>query len=68
MQSRIDFWANGTYYGAPTYSAAMYPMTMFFNGNDAITLEMISGGVVDLIEKVGDDPGAGWTDENGNMD
>ena len=66
LQSRIDFWANGTYYGGTDPdSAAMYPMTMFFNGNDAITLEMIGGGVVDLIGKVGDDPGAGWTDENG---
>lgn len=66
LQSKIDFWANGTYYGGTDPdSAAMYPMTMFFNGNDAITLEMIGGVVVDLIGKVGDDPGAGWTDANG---
>ena len=66
LQSKIDFWGNGTYYGGTDPdSAAMYPMTMFFNGNDAITLEMIGGVVVDLIGKVGDDPGAGWTDANG---
>ena len=66
LQSLIDFWANGVYYsGTDPDSAAMYPNTMFFNGNDAITLDLIGFGVIDLIGKVGDDPGAGWTDGNG---
>lgn len=66
LQGLIDFWANGEYYGGTDPdSAAMYPMTMFFNGNDAITLERIGLGVVDLIGRVGEDPGAGWTDSNG---
>ena len=66
LQSMINLWANGTYYGGTDPdSAAMYPMTMFFNGNDAITLERIGLGVVDLIGRVGEDPGAGWTDSNG---
>ena len=42
-------------------------MTMFFNGNDAITLELIGGNVIDLIGKVGEDPGAGWTSGDGEI-
>ena len=68
LQSMIDFWANGTYYsGTDPDSAATYPMTMFFNGNDAITLELIGGNVIDLIGKVGEDPGAGWTSADGEI-
>ena len=34
---------------------------MYFNGNDAVTLERISNGViVDIIGVVGEDPGKGW--------
>ena len=37
---------------------------MYFNGNDAVSLEKISDGtIVDLIGKVGEDPGDGWTDD-----
>ena len=36
---------------------------MYFNGNDAVSLEKISDGTIcDLIGKVGEDPGSGWTD------
>ena len=68
LQSKIDFWANGVYYsGTDPDSAAIYPMTMFFNGNDAVTLELIGSGIVlDIIGKVGEDPGAAWTDGSGN--
>jgi len=69
LQSRIDFWANGIYYsGTDPDSAAMYPMALFFNGNDAITLERIGLGVADLIGRVGENPGdaAGWADDEGN--
>ncbi len=66
LQGAIDFWANGTYYsGTDPDSAAIYPMTMFYNGNDAVTLEIIGGGLVDLFGRVGEDPGAGWSDSNG---
>tara|TARA_B100000902_G_C27312499_1_gene919238 strand:+ start:2354 stop:3334 length:981 start_codon:yes stop_codon:yes gene_type:complete len=68
LQSKIDFWANGNYYqGTDPDSVAVYPMTMFFNGNDAITLELIGAGIIlDIIGKVGEDPGASWTDGSGN--
>ena len=37
--------------------------TMYFNGNDAITLE--SGtGIIDIFGKIGEDPGVAWGDEN----
>lgn len=37
---------------------------MYFNGNDAVSLEKISNGtIVDLIGKVGEDPGDGWSDD-----
>ena len=36
---------------------------MFYNGDDAITLEKTDGTVVDIIGKVGEDPGSAWTDD-----
>jgi hypothetical protein len=40
-----------------------YPTPMYFNGNDAMTLETITGVVVDIFGKYGDDPGNnGWND------
>ena len=40
-----------------------YPTPMYFNGNDAMTLETITGTVVDIFGKYGDDPGNnGWND------
>lgn len=34
----------------------------YFNGDDAVTLELIAGGVyVDIIGKIGEDPGVAWT-------
>ena len=40
---------------------------MYFNGNDAVTLEILGAGiVVDLIGKVKEDPGASWSDSDGN--
>ena len=67
LQSLIDFWSNGVYYsGTDPDSAAMYPQTMFFNGNDAIVLSKIGVGLVDVFGKVGEDPGVAWTDNDGN--
>jgi len=38
-----------------------YPTAMYFNGNDALTLETITGDVVDIFGKTGTDPGSnGW--------
>jgi len=40
-----------------------YPTAMYFNGNDALTLEKITGEVVDIFGKTGYDPGSnGWND------
>lgn len=40
-----------------------YPTPMYFNGNDAMTLETITGDVVDIFGKIGTDPGSnGWND------
>jgi len=38
--------------------------TMYFNGDDAMALEKTNGGLVDLIGKIGEDPGTGWTDDS----
>ncbi len=37
---------------------------MYFNGNDAIALRTQSGELIDLIGKIGEDPGTGWTDDS----
>lgn len=40
-----------------------YPTPMYFNGDDALTLEKVTGGVVDIFGKTFDDPGPnGWND------
>ena len=39
--------------------------TMYFNGNDAFTLETTFGDILDIIGKVGENPGEAWTDETG---
>ena len=41
--------------------------TMYFNGNDAFTLETLSSEVIDVIGKIGEDPGDGWADDNSNI-
>ena len=68
LQSKVDLFLNPIYYfGTDADSAAAFPTTMYFNGNDAITLELLGTGIVlDLIGKVGEDPGASWTDSDGN--
>lgn len=38
--------------------------TMYFNGNDAMALHRKSGELVDLIGKIGENPGTGWTDDS----
>ncbi|MAJ97772.1 MAG: hypothetical protein CMD07_00620 [Flavobacteriales bacterium] len=44
----------------PSYDCAMY-----FNGNDAVTLETVSGDFIDIFGKIGEDPGLGWSDGTG---
>ena len=68
LQSKIDLFLNPIYYfGTNADSSAAYPTTMYFNGNDAVTLEILGAGIViDLIGKVGEDPGASWSDSDGN--
>ncbi|MBE0640001.1 MAG: lamin tail domain-containing protein [Bacteroidales bacterium] len=38
--------------------------TMYFNGNDAVALVRRTGEMVDLIGKIGENPGTGWTDDS----
>jgi len=38
--------------------------TMYFNGNDAMSLQKSNGQIVDLIGKIGENPGVGWTDDS----
>ena len=67
LQGKIDLFINPIYYtGSDPAEALENPNTMYFNGNDAITLEPIGGFPVDIFGKVGFDPGASWTDESGN--
>ena len=49
----------------PDYNTG--PTTMYFNGNDAVTLETASGDILDIIGKIGEDPGDGWTDASGKI-
>jgi hypothetical protein len=65
--------SNGGYWSLPIddelydlgdlHCSGDYPTPMYFNGNDALTLETITGVVVDIFGKYGDDPGEnGWND------
>lgn len=38
--------------------------TMYFNGNDAMALRKKTGELVDLIGKIGENPGLGWTNDS----
>jgi hypothetical protein len=40
--------------------------TMYFNGNDAVTLENLAGDILDIIGKIGEDPGEAWSDASGH--
>ncbi len=37
---------------------------MYFNGNDAVTLEKTNGSIIDIFGIVGQDPGQAWTDNS----
>ncbi len=52
------FYARGDF-----HCSGIYPAPMYFNGDDAMTLEKVTGQVVDIFAKTGDDPGNnGWND------
>ena len=51
--SSLDLHCNGDYDANSTF---------YFNGDDAITLEK-GGDIIDIFGKVGEDPGAAWTDD-----
>ena len=50
------------YNACDLHCSGIYPTPFYFNGDDAITLEK-DGGIIDIIGKVGEDPGAAWTDD-----
>ena len=54
LMKRVDL------YICPNYEDG----TMYFNGNDAVTLETSTGDILDIIGKIGEDPGEAWGDEN----
>jgi hypothetical protein len=46
---------------ADTFMSGAYPGPLFYNGNDAVTLEKTDGTLVDIIGVKGQDPGQSWT-------
>lgn len=63
---------NGGYWSLPIsdelyalgdlHCSGIYPTPMYFNGDDAITLETTTGGVIDIFGKIGEQPENGWND------
>jgi len=61
---------NGGYWSLPIsqelynigdfHCSGIYPTPMYFNGDDALTLETITGGVIDIFGKIGEQPQNGW--------
>ena len=66
-----SFWVS-TYWSVPVdpvfynacgiHGSGLYPTPFYFNGDDAMTLEKL-GNIIDIFGKVGEDPGAAWTDD-----
>ena len=50
------------YNACDLHCSGIYPTPFYFNGDDALTLEK-DGGILDIIGKVGEDPGLAWTDD-----
>ncbi len=63
---------NGGYWSLPIseelynmgdlHCSGIYPTPMYFNGDDAMTLETVTGGVIDIFGKIGEQPENGWND------
>ena len=53
---------------ADTFVCPVYSQNkmFYFNGNDAVTLEKGNGVYIDMIGKIGEDPGIAWTDDAAN--
>lgn len=61
---------NGSYWSLPIsddlynrgdlHCSGIYPTPMYFNGDDAMTLETLTGGVIDIFGKIGEQPENGW--------
>ncbi|MBW6459809.1 MAG: lamin tail domain-containing protein [Bacteroidales bacterium] len=61
---------NGSYWSLPIsqelynigdfHCSGIYPTPMYFNGDDALTLETVTGGVIDIFGKIGEQPENGW--------
>jgi hypothetical protein len=64
--------SNGSYWSLPIsdelynlgdlHCSGIYPTPMYFNGDDAMTLETSTGGVIDIFGKIGEQPENGWND------
>jgi hypothetical protein len=64
--------ANGGYWSLPIWEelynlgdlhcSGEYPTPFYFNGDDALTLETATGGVIDIFGKIGEQPENGWND------
>ena len=50
------------YNACDLHCSGIYPTPFYFNGDDALTLEK-DGSIIDIIGKVGEDPGLAWTDD-----
>jgi len=50
------------YTASGIHGSGIYPTPFYFNGDDAMTLEK-GGDIIDIFGKVGEDPGAAWTDD-----
>jgi len=50
------------YNACSIHGSGLYPTPFYFNGDDAMTLEK-EGNIIDIFGKVGEDPGAAWTDD-----
>jgi len=50
------------YTASGIHGSGLYPTPFYFNGDDAMTLEK-GGSIIDIFGKVGEDPGAAWTDD-----
>ena len=60
------YWSEPTdpvFYAKGDLFDVAYPAPMYFNGDDALTLETTANAIVDIFGKVGEDPGSAWTDD-----
>jgi hypothetical protein len=57
LELQGDLFINGVY-DNPTSA-------MYFNGNDAVALLTSSNVIVDVLGRIGEDPGTAWSDQNG---